>query len=264
MKKRALICTTLNDSSLPLFLTDKINRELLIDTCFISDDKDYLRDKLSLNSYDYLYIRDPFTDNKIEIQEIVDKIDLILNSRQKVRLIDNISNIQDIFFEDKWEQYRLFKDLMPKTELLQKENTGELIFKKRISSRSKGIFFKQDDIKNNFNDYITQEKIKIDKEYRVFVIFGEAVKIVGIKNPKTEISASKVIGSEKIGKELEDITKTVMNRVNFHFIGIDVAKTIDEKYFLLEINRSCQFNKFYELTGLNLAEVFVSKLIKFV
>lgn len=61
--------------------------------------------------------------------------------------MDNTFGISDVFFEDKWLQYKDFQDFIPETKILEKISdidNPDYITKKRISSRAKGILFSSD------------------------------------------------------------------------------------------------------------------------
>jgi len=180
-------------------------------------------------------------------------------------LVDSISSNKDIYFEDKLLQYTQFGEFMPKTKLLSNMDNKiekDYIIKKRISSRSSGIFFNKKDLLGKcFDDYIVQEKILIEKEYRVYCIFDEILEDVSIKQSKTEFVKTDVVGAEKINLKLKKFVKRIIAKNKFDLIGLDIAFS-QGKYFLIEINRSPQFKAFFTQTGINLAESFIKKLLQ--
>lgn len=259
-----LIITTVNDLSLPLFLTQKIQKKLKIDFCFFHENTREIKEKLTSNKYNYIYIRDPFNDI-FDKKNIEEKLNIIIRNQKDSNIVDNLKKIGDIYLEDKWRQYQLFSEFMPKTKILKNikdvDNTS-FIAKKRISSRARGIVFDSKDlIDNKLSDYIVQNKIKIDKEYRIYVIFNEIVKEGMIKSSKTENSRVRIIGAEKISSKMADFVKNIIKKNKFDFIGLDIVQSGDSLY-LLEINRSCLFNGYFRITGINLAEMFVDKLLE--
>lgn len=262
--KKLLIITTVNDGSLPLFFLGSIGKKIFLEVCLISDSRQYLLDKISSRSWDYIYLRDPFTDTRVKPTEIVRKIKMILESKGKAYMVDRLENPEDVFFEDKWKQYELLGDLMPNTAISDnaKGLEGNLIFKKRISSRGRGVCFERADIRGDLSEYIAQEKLLIQKEYRVIVLFGKVVEMVEEKSPKSQQGKVKVLSAQPISEALLDFSKRVAERLKFDFVGMDVAEIASGEYRLLEVNRSCLFSGFYKFTGINLADKFVDGLLK--
>lgn len=154
---------------------------------------------------------------------------------------------------------------MPETKILtniEEVDADNVITKKRISSRARGIFFDSKEVQGDrLSDYIIQDKVKIDKEYRVYVIFDEIIEEGTIKTSKDENSKVKVIGVEALNEEIINFVKRIIKENKFDFIGLDIVRSGDE-YYLLEINRSCLFNGYFRESKVNLAEVFVDKLLK--
>jgi len=262
--KKMLIITTIEDLSIPMFLTQKIQKKLKIDFCFFHENTKEIKEKLTFSNYNYIYIRDPFN-YVFDKNNIEEKFNVILSNRKNSYIVDNLKILDDIYFEDKWKQYQVFGEFMPKTRILtniQDVDNSNLIVKKRISSRAKGIIFNSKDlISNNLSDYIVQRKIKIDKEYRVYVIFNEIIKKASLKSSKTQDSRVKIIGSEKLSATVIDFVKNITKKNKFDFIGLDIAKSGNNLY-LLEINRSCLFNGYFSNNQINLAETFIDKLLK--
>lgn len=263
--KKLLIITTINDLSIPLFLVNEVSNLIDVKFCFFHESLSIIKNKIESTNFDCIYIRDPFTGPYNE-NDLKNKLNFIINNSPKTYLIDNVKSPEDVYFEDKWFQYRIFSRYMLPTYLLSdlEDNKKNLnyIIKKRISSRSKGIVFNKEAIpEKNVNDYIIQEKIDIEKEYRVYVIFNEIIETVGIKSSKTDNSKAKVINAEKINRRLKEFVQKIIVNNKFDLLGLDVALAQDQ-YYLIEINRSPQFIKFYTQTQINIAEFFVKKLLE--
>ena len=148
--KKMLITTTVNDKSTPLFLTQKIQKKLEIDFCFLHESTEEIKQKLIDNDYNYIYIRYPFNPpfNKSDIKA---KLKLILDNRKNSYMVDNIDKLDDLYFEDKWEQYQVFQKFMPETKIrsnLQDVDNPNHITKKRISTRAEGIIFDSKELAN--------------------------------------------------------------------------------------------------------------------
>lgn len=262
--KKMLIVTTINDLSIPLFLENKVSRLMDFYFCFFHESLNVIKQKLNSKKFDFIYIKDPFTYDYTE-KDLKNKINFIIRNSKKSYFIDNIKDAADVFFEDKFIQYKLFNKFMPQTNILSDMNFKEgvpYIIKKRISSRAKDIFFNKDEIsKKDAGAYIIQERIPIEKEFRVYVIFGQIIQTVSIKRSKTETNHIKIVGAEKINTKLNEYVKEIIIDNKFDFIGLDIALSAG-KYYLIEVNRGCQFNAFYTQTKTNLAELFIKKLLK--
>jgi len=263
--KNLLVFITVNDFSMPLFLTKNIKDSIHIDFCLFSEKNEDMVRKINSKKFNYIYIRDPFTDERMSHKEIMLKIETIIKNKNNSYMVDRIDKIEHIFFEDKWGQYCLFSDVMPETGLVNEKlflkKKEEYIFKKRISSRGRGISFTFEGIKGKKSSYIYQKRLNIKKEYRVFILFEKIVEIVAVKNSKTENTKVKVVGKEKSSKKLCDFIGTFSDRIKFDFVGIDIAEDGEGYFYVLEINRSCLFNAFYNQTGINLAESFIKELL---
>jgi hypothetical protein len=300
--KKLLIITTEADISLPLFLAPKIKKIVDVSIIYYGSDLKKIVNKINnpkeisdvnvgvadffsvdgkvnssddtsseaptfksgrFTNYDFVYLRDPFNNKKLSSVEIRKKIGIILKSVNKSYFVDNIKNVKAVFFEDKWLQYCEFKEFMPKTILIKdfSKKNNNFIFKKRISSRAKDIFFDYSKIKNK-KGFIAQKKLLIEKEYRVFSLFNNILPIAGVKSSKTESQKVKIIGYKKIPKELLLFVEKIDEKMNFDFVGYDIAKTKNNKYYLIEINRSPQFSAYQKKTKVNLAEKFVVGLLK--
>ncbi len=258
-----LLVTTVNDLSIPLFLTEEIKSKIKVDFCFFHENLNLIKKKLESNQYHYIYIRDPFN-YLYEADDLKQKINIILNNKKNSYLIDNIQSVEDIYFEDKWKQYQLFKEFMPDTKILsdiKDVNNASFFTKKRISSRAKGIIFDSKElVDKDPSDYVIQNKIKIDREYRVYVIFNQIIKKASLKNSKTKYSKVEIYGTEDLEHNISSFVEKIIQKNTLDFIGLDIAKSKNNLY-LLEVNRSCLFNGLFRESKLNLAEYFVDQLL---
>jgi len=260
--KSMLIITTANDLSLPLFLTDDIKQKIGIDTCFFHEETFCIEKKMLSQNYDYIYFRDPFNCPYDE-ENIKEKFSVVMKNKEESYIVDNLKDLDDVYFEDKWKQYQLFPEFMPSTKILSRsdEINDSCIVKKRISSRAKGIIFDSRDLAGeNLSDYIFQEKFIVDKEYRVYVIGGDIVQAASVKSSKTPNTKVKVLAVEKLALDVENFVKAIVQKIpQLDFVGLDIIRS-DNNLYLLEVNRSCLFNAYFKITGVNLAEYFIDKL----
>ena len=129
-----------------------------------------------IDKSDIVYFRDPFNFPIKQVnKDFLEKLIEFSIMKNKI-LIDNFETADDFYFEDKWLQYNIFKDVMPKSYLLSDVDVRKLdsryIIKKRLSSKATGVFLAVNEkILNEKENYIIQEKIRdYTKEYRVYII----------------------------------------------------------------------------------------------
>lgn len=261
--KKLLIIAKLQDKATLFFQTQKIKSLIKIDYLLYEESKTTIEEFLKNNSFDYIYIRDPFL--KLSHPEIKEKLSIIFANSKQARLIDNLKSIADVFLEDKWKQYQKFPEVFPQTRLVAsqiKPDFSKEFVKERISSMAKGVVFSLEEMKKDQN-YLAQKKINIKKEYRVFSLFGETIDLMMVKSSKIDLT-TKILGqkTEPLSEEIKTFVKKVDKVFKFDFAGYDVAVDEKGKLYLLEVNRSCYFGAFYRLSGINLAEVFVKKLLE--
>ncbi len=255
-----------------LIVTTKEERstELLMVPTYETDVEFYTEELLNrvteLTGYDLVYFRDPFTD-KYDLTTIGAIVDNIRKLNPETYFIDNIASLEDFLIEDKWKQYELFKDLMPKTELVDDFSLLDFdkqFVKKKISARARGIIFSHDQINSSDapEDYIAQEKINIVEEIRVITVKGEILNIGVKKTSKTDSTKVKVTDSVILTKDIKEIARCTMNLLpTLDLTGIDIARTDEGELILIEVNRSPQFLSSTKFTGENPFKLLVDKLL---
>lgn len=264
-KPRILIVSTADDVSLRLFYRDDSTQLLDPSVIYYNASNDAIN-KVLQQDYQYVYFRDPFND-KNTLQYIAQNTtDRVLESCRSAYFVDHITSYDDLFFEDKWRQYKLFPDLMPLTELLislDSINLQKHFIKKRISSRARDIVFSESDFPSDAvaENYIIQPQLKIEKEYRVYMIGGKIINPMTIKTSKSATQQVKVIGIETdINSAIIKICKIVYERTMFDLVGLDIAKT-SEGFILIEVNRSCHFTELFRKSSINLAATLDERLL---
>lgn len=260
--KKTLIVTTINDASIWLFLSQK-NQNITDMDFFFLHEKDWELEKLlKENEYDYIYVRDPFN-HIFEEDNVSKKMGYILEYKKNAYMIDNISKIEDIYFEDKWIQYWDFSEFMPKTQLLNKNNyIKNTIIKKRISSRAKWIYFDLKDLPKDYlsEDYVIQDMKKVDKEYRIYALFWKVLRNAAARTPKTINSKVKIIWVEELNEWIYDFSQNIIDHCKYDCVWLDIIQSW-EKYYLLEINRSPLFNWYFNSSNINLTENLIELLL---
>lgn len=260
--KKILIVTNVNDLSISLFLTQKIQEIIDVDFYFFYEGSEDLKKKLVSNTYDFIYFGYPFRETDAKSLESL--FNVITKHAKDAYIIDNLTKLDDLYFEDKWIQYQIFSQFMPETKLLSNIEEADKplhITKERVSGRAEGVYFNSKELKkDNVKNYIIQEILNIKKEYRIYVVCNEIITTATIKSSKTQNTQVRVIGTEDISPEMIDFVTKVIKKNTFDFIGLDIAESANG-FHLIEINRACLFNGHFKQTGVNLAENLIKSLL---
>ncbi len=242
-----LIVTTDQDHSLPFFQIEKEGHNV---------DVKYYEEPLSLKQqYDAIYFRDPF--NKVGHDKIaIDRdLNLIVTSNPSAYFVDEATSFSALLIEDKWLQYELLGKYMPNTELLTHSSqlTNAKIAKKRISARARDIVFSPADLKGDVSEYIVQDMLDIQQEYRVYSVGDTVAPSMTTKSSKTAVSKVKIGDSLAVTPPILEFVQEILQLLPSHdFLGFDVAQT-KEGLRLIEVNRSPQFKRYNEEAGVNIA-----------
>lgn len=224
-------------------------------------DKDSL--PTTLKDYKSVYIRSHFSTPELIPQkyrvEIEHLVRLAVAQNPMVEFIDNMSTVDEIVsFEDKWQQYEVFTEFMPATMLLSNAGVADFarpIYKKRLSSRGKGVTWNEDEVVGALEDWIVQESLDIVEEIRIYVIKNRVYDIGAIRYSMTDEQKTHPVDSRKLNLDEIQFAAKVSSKVpELDFIGLDIARTADNELFLMEVNRSPGFGSFEKLTGENLAD----------
>lgn len=217
----------------------------------------------TLPGYDTLYIRSYFGQESLMPQAFLAEINALVEravrANPSIQYIDGISTVEAVLaFEDKWHQYGLFSDYMPKTELLSSVdmvNFTRPVYKKRLSSRGTGVTWSLDEISGYRDDWLVQESLEIQEEIRMYVIRGAVYPIGAIRQSKTIDQGTKAVAARPLTQDEIDFAQSIAQKASdLDIIGLDIVCNEAGDLFLLEVNRSPGFGKFYELTGVNLAD----------
>lgn len=263
-KKNILILTTLNDISIAHFFSNKIRKIFDVDV-FLIEDFNSSFGRLS-RRYDFVYIRDPFTDRNFQdYKAISSAMDKVYEKYPSAYYVDKVKDMDGALIEDKLRQYALFSEFMPKTRELKKGEGVDFesyFVKKRVSSRSEGIVFFGDALQPG-EDYIIQDKLDIEEEYRVFSVGSRILEKSLVRSSKTSAStALKTLDAVATPEKVKTFVKKLIDVLELDFVGYDIARDKNGKLWLLEMNRSPQFQSYYAKTGENLAEVLADHLLK--
>lgn len=205
-------------------------------------------------STDLVYFRDPFNDPSYVAD--TSKIDCLIKSYPSSYLIDHITKFDDIInAEDKYRQAQTYAEWSPQTWLPSQHDfiPGETLAKPRISQRAKDILFELGDRALD-DSWIIQELLDIKEELRVYAVFGEILPIASIKSSKST-GAVKVIGTRPLSGREKNFVNEIMTKCPLDIVGFDIANLSNGNLKLIEANRSPQFKRYTERTGLNIAQV---------
>lgn len=218
--------------------------------------------------YETLYIRSHFGHPSTLPQVFRSEIEHIVQSAKyenpDIKFIDNTDTVDKVLdAEDKWNQYKIFSNFMPKTRLLN-DNLNVLgfvhpVFKNRLSSRGNGVTWNAEETTSPREDWLIQESLDINEELRVYVIKGDVYPVGVIRQSKTMDQNTQAIDSRSLTQDEMDFSLQISKQApNLDIIGLDIARTSDGKLYLMEVNRSPGFGKFADLTGTNLARFLYS------
>ena len=201
---------------------------------------------------DLVYFRDPFNDP--EYQPDPFHIDQLISQHQNAQIVDHITSFQDILnLEDKYLQSETYQDFYPATWLPSQHEfvPGSNLAKPRISQRAKNILF---DLEGRALDdsWIIQELLDIQEELRVYVVCGDILDQASIKSSKAS-GKVKIIGDRPLTPGEIVFVHQVMEKCPLDVVGFDIAVLPGGQYKIIEANRSPQFLRYTERTGLNLA-----------
>lgn len=202
---------------------------------------------------DLVYFRDPFNDPDYHPDAKV--IDQLIRQHQGSKIVDNITSYQDMRnLEDKFLQVERYGELYPRSWLPSEHPfvPGETLAKPRISQRAKDILFELDGRVLD-DSWLIQELLDIVEELRVYAINGKIIDQVSVKSSKIH-GPVKVIGTRAISPAERRFVELALERCPLDVVGFDIAVLPEGKFRIIEANRSPQFKRFYERTGINLAD----------
>jgi len=242
------------------------------------DDKK--RSHLAITPRDLLLIRWPFDADDTQIEYNIFVHFLLIHYEMQVVFDRKCLQRFTPYYEDKLFQSFVFKHLTipsPRVDYFknsnqvrQSETSFPLVFKKRVSSRSKNNFLvtsfsdlekKLDD--RVLTDYLFQEVVDIEYDVRVLAFKGTILGAVNRFTHLREGNRLAVKGREvfsNIPDEVKEEIKRSMAFLGADFVGFDVLFTKDTKHFFIEANLSPQFDKFEEATGVNVAQVLIKEV----
>lgn len=212
--------------------------------------------------YDSVYIRSHFGSPETMPQKLENDINAIVETVRKhnpsVRFIDGVHSVEQILeHEDKWRQYLRYQEFMPFTRLLSEMGdtaTGEkLIYKHRLASRGTGVTWDEPKDVVNPSDWIAQQSIAIQEEVRVYAVRGQILPIGAVRHSKSLEQETIAVRARALSLEERTFCANIAAMTDADVLGLDIVRSVDGAYYLLEVNRSPGFAAYAELSGVNVA-----------
>ena len=108
---------------------------------------------------------------------------------------------------------------------------------------------------------IFQKQIQIKYEYRVMLLDGKSLGMVEKLPCSTSVARNAAQGSEFIFAHDPEVEEFAINHSSKKgLIGVDIAVDLDDRYFLIESNRSPQWKYFELVTGVDVAQEIMKLL----
>ena len=248
--KRLLVVTTPADLSLELLVGAAASLGMQAKVIFFGESaQDPARQR-----FDIVYVRDPFNTRNYDLYSIQQLLEMLARTQSDAYFVDHTKTWQDVLFEDKWLQYKRLGQFMPATEILAERTQfepGRNIIKERLASRSRGLHFNLEDRMLDGN-FIVQPLLHLEREYRVFVVRGQVLDVASLRSSKTPEQKLRTLKVVDIPADVRNFAERVSKELpEFDLLGLDIAELPDGQLVLIEANRSCQFKKFAELSGIN-------------
>ncbi|MBT3356251.1 RimK family alpha-L-glutamate ligase [bacterium] len=119
-------------------------------------------------------------------------------------------------------------------------------------------------IKKNQRGWLIQECLPIDGDVRVFVVGSEVLGAIKRFTVEGDFRSNASLGANakefELTEEIKEIALKAKEAMNCEVAGVDLAWS-KEKWYVIEVNFSPQWQKFKEITGLNPAEKIIEYAI---
>ena len=134
------------------------------------------------------------------------------------------------------------------------ETLGELTkFVKKIQEKNVGMF-------------LWQKYLPTRWDLRVIVLDGKAIGGMKRSAVGSEFRSNFSLGGDVEKWELSESDKLLAEKVakvcGLDYCGVDIMKDENDKSYILEVNRQCQFQGFEKSTGINVAKLVVEMFLK--
>jgi len=127
---------------------------------------------------------------------------------------------------------------------------------KKINSKKEYLDF----FKHNEKGYFIQKYLPIKSDFRVMVVGNNALGAIERFIIKGDFRSNTSLGSKVtkalMNKDMKEIAIAAAKALNFEIAGVDLAK-YKNKYYVLEVNHTPQWQKFKKLNKINPAEYII-------
>ncbi len=246
------IFISLNASEAELFYENKNITESFKNSRIIFRRTRGGRDKIIALSLIAQYWDVPFTDSVMSIMSNLNKAIIKPVSMNKIR------QIPTVFLEKKATfDYQSLGILLP---ILVKHTCGRHGEGIKIFNTSIEV---EGFLEENDAEVMLQPFLKIEEEYRIFVIGSQSLGVIKKIPEKGKRIANYAAGAQflpaKIPLELEEEAIDICRQQKIEIGGVDIAR-VGEEYFLLEVNRCPEFRAFSRAKEVNVAEKIIENL----
>ncbi len=130
-----------------------------------------------------------------------------------------------------------------------------------IQDRNKAI----DILKGQDVDYLFQEYLPIQSDYRIFVVGGKVIGGIQRHVSKNDFRTNASVGAKvtkiKVTPLMRSMAIQATALFGYDVAGVDIA-IANGKHYVFEVNRSPQWQAFKKITGINPAEHIITYTIK--
>ena len=179
---KLLLATTRQDRSRQRIFDEARERGLDVEMVYYEDLGKEGLDKERLAGFDYLIPRDPYNTGK-DLSQVMKEV---MSLFREGKILDHEVFTQHPEYEDKLFQHRLFGEVMDMPGTTEPGEAGKagfpVLFKKKISSRGRGIFIIRDQEElDRFlqekqpEDFFVEEMISITRDVRILMVGHEII-----------------------------------------------------------------------------------------
>jgi len=268
---KLLIATTKKDLSFNRLKEEAIKKGFSVEKILYEEIK-ILPEPNFLKKFDFCILRDPYNLG-IDLSKY---FLYIRNFFNKNNLLDFNTLNKFPKYEDKLFQNTFFsKHKIKMAKFYHILNLKELdtlkfplIIKKRVSSRGKEVFLaksissaKEFFENRNIPDYIFEEYITLDKDYRIVIINNKIIcavlRKINIHPGKLNRIGVKVGVKTSIPYNIKKMALKIAKLIECDFSGIDIFAGKDNEAYFGECNISPQFSSFERNTKVNVAGILM-------
>jgi len=118
----------------------------------------------------------------------------------------------------------------------------------------------------NIGMFLWQKYLPTRWDLRIIVLDGKAIGAMKRSAVGDEFRSNFSLGGDVEHWDLSDKDREIAEKVagvcGLDYCGVDIMKDNEEKSYVLEVNRQCQFQGFEKSTGINVAKLVVEMFLK--